>query len=110
MTNKVNRKNYEPKEPQALMVNPKLQEIEGTEHLQVIKTDRELRLEGRKQHHCIGSRHYIEKALRGYNAVNYKGYTFFFSPTLTLLETSGKYNSRTPEVIKNELLTLIKAG
>lgn len=110
LTNKVNRKNYVPSEPKPLPVHPKLRALEGTENLELIKTDRDLKAEGRKQSHCIGSKSYILQCQRGYQALNYKGYTFFLDSKLRINQTHGKHNRHTPENVRSELLQLLKAA
>ena len=110
LTNKINRKNYTPKEPLQLPVAPKLLTLERTvDNLKVIKTDRELKAEGRSQSHCIGSSSYIKQCIRGYQALNYKGYTFFLTPQLDIDQTYGKFNRETPMDVQYELKKLLRA-
>jgi hypothetical protein len=109
LLNKINRKNYTPSDPNYFPVNETLLEAEKLDDkLKVIKSDRELRAEGRKQNHCIGSKNYIESCFRGSQAANYKGYTFYLDSNLNIRETSGKFNQGTPEKIKTEFIELIK--
>lgn len=108
LTNKQNRRDYVPSEPTPLPVHPKLKKLSGTPELKLITTDRELRAEGRKQSHCIGSKQYLDACKQGYQVLNYKGYTFFLRPDLKISETHGRHNNCTPEPIRNELQTLIQ--
>lgn len=110
LINKQNRRTYSPKEAEVLPASPEILRLEGTPHLKLIKTDQDLRREGREQSHCIGSKHYLELARRGYQALRYKGYTFFLSPSLDIVQTNGRHNSCTPLSIQHELLTLIKSA
>lgn len=87
-------------------VDPKLLEIQNKD-LKIIKSDRELRGEGRRQSHCIGGDYYINKMRQGHQALNFKGYTFYLDPNLNILETSGRHNCYTPDEIKKELIELI---
>lgn len=108
LTNKINRKSYDG-DGNAFPQDAVLQALSGNlEHYHYITSDKELRAEGRKQRHCIGSKHYIAQCFSGYQACHYKGYTFFFNPELDLMETHGKYNAATPDKIQNELLTVIE--
>lgn len=109
LINKTNRKEYVPSEPTALPVHPTLLKLQGTKHLKLIKTDRDLKREGREQSHCIGSKMYMDKMLRGYQALRFKEHTFFLTPDLKLVEAHGKHNKYTPKHIQDELLSLIEA-
>jgi hypothetical protein len=110
LLNKTNRKAYTPKPPQEFPVHLNLLRLEAdkTKGLTLIKTDKELKTEGRNQSHCIGSKHYIEDCLDGYQALNYKGYTFFLTPDLKIKQTHGRFNSWTPDNIRQELIDLLK--
>jgi hypothetical protein len=108
LTNLENRRDYVPSEPNLLPVSPILASLKGVDALEVIDTDRKLRAEGRKQNHCIGGKHYLDRCRNGYQALNYKGYTFFLSPDLSLVETKGRHNSYTPESVVRELLSYIR--
>lgn len=107
---KLNRKNYVASEPNYFPVHPTIKALEGTEGLSLIEHDRALRAEGRKQGHCIGGRYYQQGCKRGYQALNFKGYTFYLTPTLDISQTNGKHNSYTPDKIRRELITLIKGA
>jgi len=107
LINRLNRKNYTAREPKKLPVNEKLLKIESAPGLTLIKTDKDLRAEGRRQSHCIGSKQYINQCFRGYQALNYKGYTYFLSPELRVQETHGRHNCGTPREVTNELVELI---
>ena len=99
------------KEPLKFPLNETLNKLIGkNEDLKIIENDRQLRAEGKKQRHCIGSEHYIKKCLLGYNALNFKGYTFFLDSENKTIETHGKCNSYTPENIRLELETILKAA
>jgi len=105
------RRHYQPKEPVAFPVHPRLLSLESkVKELRVIKTDKDLRCEGRKQSHCIGSKSYQERCRAGYQAVHFKGYTFFLSPDCELIETHGRHNQRTPENVKQKFIELIEAA
>jgi len=109
LINKLNRKTYCKKDPVLFNLAPEIQKLEGTKNLKLIKSAPELRREGKTQGHCIGSKNYIDACLkRDHQALNYKGYTFFLSPDNRVLETHGKYNSYTPENVRNELKQLIQ--
>jgi len=108
LTNKLNRKLYVPSEPIAFNLSEKLLKLENTPKLRLIKSDRELKAEGRKQSHCIGGADYIKKCLQGYQALNYKNYTFFLSPKNDIIQTNGSHNTTTPDNIENELKKLIQ--
>lgn len=107
LTNKVNRRSYEPKEPTRLSLHPAIAALDGHKDVKLIKTDQDLRREGREQHHCIGSTTYLNRVLRGYQALRFRGYTFFLSPSCEIIETSGRHNSWTPDFVRLELETLI---
>lgn len=107
LINKQNRKDHIPKEPVEFPVHEVLTRIEATPKLRLIKTDQQLRAEGRTQSHCIGAKHYVEDCLSGYQALNFKGYTFLLEPDLRLAETHGRHNTTTPETIQSELMELI---
>lgn len=107
LTDKMNRKTYSPREAVQLPMNEKLLKIESkiqdSNILKLVKTDQDLRREGRQQSHCIGGKHYLEKCFRGYQALRFKGYTFFLTPDLKIDQTNGKRNAWTPENIRTEL-------
>ena len=107
--NQINKKTYSKKEEIQFPTSEKLLKIENTEHLKLIKKPSDLRAEGRTQGHCIGSKHYITQCYQGYQALNYKGYTFFLSPNLEIDQTHGKHNCSTPDHIQEELENLISA-
>jgi len=109
LTNKMNRKNHVPSEPRPLPVHPTIDKLRNVKSLKVIDTDRELRAEGRKQSHCIGGSDYIKQCLSGYQALNYKGYTFLLTPSLDISAAYGRFNSHTPDKVRSELLALIAA-
>lgn len=117
MVNKENRRTAPASEPKAFPVHPRLIELRNEliefdqTHLRLIKTDRELRAEGRSQNHCIGKPRmgYLKKCFSGYQALNFKGYTFFLCPDLKVIEAHGKHNSVTPSEIQKELIDLIAA-
>jgi len=109
LTNLENKKDYTPSEPKMLPVLPQIAKLEGTKDLRIIDTEGKLRAEGRRQSHCIGGRQYIEQCRQGYQALNYKGYTFFYSPECELIDAYGKYNAHTPDQIITELNELIAA-
>lgn len=80
--------------------------------ISVIKNQGDLKKESRKMKHCIGQNNmgYHEKIIKkGYQALNFKGYTFFLNPDLTINETHGKNNMSTPDNIKNELIEILEA-
>lgn len=104
LVNRINKKTYSPKEPVALPIPNKLKTITN-KHLTLITTDRELRAEGKRQNHCIGT--YVKNCLGGNVALNYKGYTFLLSSDLRVLQTNGKCNISTPIDIQNELEKLV---
>jgi len=114
LINKLNRKNNTPSEPQPLPVTETILKLERIPALKgeinLIKTVKDLRAEGKRQGHCIGSKMYINRCKRGYQALNFKGHTFLLDPRNQLVEAHGKYNSYTPETIKNELNELINEG
>jgi hypothetical protein len=110
LTNVENRRTYVPSEPKLLPVLEPVARLVGTiEGLEIIDTEQKLRAEGRRQHHCIGSATYVNRCRQGYQALNYKGYTFFLSPQGQILETHGKYNRSTPETVRDELEQLLTA-
>lgn len=105
-----NNNTYTSPEPIALPVHEKLLELEkSVKELTVLKTVRDIRAEGRKQNHCIGQKEmgYIDRCLNGFQALNYKGYTFFLSPDLKVRCAYGKYNRHCPSEIKDEFTELI---
>lgn len=108
LLNLANRKERCPSEPVRFPVHPKLAQI-SHEDLLIIDSAQKLRAEGRKQSHCIGGRDYQAKCRTGYQALNFKGYTFFLSPDLRVLQTHGRFNSPTPQNIINDLTQLIGA-
>lgn len=110
LVNRLNRKNYAPKEPTELPVSKTLLKLEGTKDLTLIKTDRELKAEGRRQSHCIGSSGYLHGCMKGNQVLNYKGHTFYLTQGLDLIEVHGRHNQHTPEKIRKELFDLIKAA
>lgn len=103
LVNKMNRKEYTPKEPVKFPVSPVFMMLHGIKDLRLITTDFELRAEGRKQSHCIGSPMYMQGCMRGNHALNYKGYTFYLDSNMRLIETHGKHNASTPDEITEEL-------
>lgn len=108
--NDLNRKVYSKKEEVPFPVNDKLIQAESKaekNELTVIKLPSQLRGEGRKQGHCIGSKHYIDQCYKGKQALNYKGYTYLLNNDLSVCETHGKYNCHTPEKVTQELYKLI---
>jgi len=108
LVNKMNRKTYEPSEPEVFPTHPAIEALRGTEGLRIIDTDRKLRAEGRSQHHCIGSSGYINMCRNGYQALHYKGYTFLLHPDCGLYETYGSCNASTPYQLIGELESLIQ--
>lgn len=108
LLNKLNRKDYVPSEPKLFPLSEKALKLKNVPHLKLITNDRELKSEGKRQSHCIGSPSYIEACKAGSHALNYKGYTFFLSNDLEIKQTHGSYNSHTPEKIRNELIEIIK--
>lgn len=111
LINKEKRKNYVPSEPIEFPYHPILDQVESMlDKCRVIRTDQELRAEGRKQSHCIGSKMYQDKMRRGYNAIHYKGHTFLLDSELQLVEAHGRHNSHTPEkLIRDIELAINKA-
>lgn len=109
LKNKINRKNYTPRPPVEFPVHKDLLALESKKikGLRLIKTDQALRAEGRRQSHCIGSKNYIESCKRGYQALNYKGYTFFLTPELNISQTYGRFNVSTPRELRLELEGLL---
>lgn len=110
LVNKQNRRTAVPRVAKEFPINERLLGLENVPNLRLIKNDNQLRAEGRRQSHCIGSRGYIEDCLNGYHALNYKGYTFFLTPSLGLVETHGRHNTPTPESVEDELIKLIDAA
>src|SRR5690606_30650622 len=104
-----------PKNWTAYKVNEKLLKLEENLNkekivIKVIKNQGDLKKESRVMNHCIGQERmgYHEKILmRNYQALNYKGFTFFLNPYLSINQTHGKHNSYTPDNIKQELIKLI---
>jgi len=92
-----------PDEILSLTGDPKI-----AKHLTLIESPQALRIEGKRQGHCIGGKHYVDSLKQGFVAFNYKGYTFYLDPSLTLRETKGKHNSWTPEDITSELFKRVK--
>jgi len=81
--------------------------------LTVIKSQGDLKREGRTMKHCIGQNAmgYHSKILtQNYQAVNYKNYTFFLNPDLTINQTYGKHNSSTPRELRAEFETILKSA
>lgn len=111
LTNKANKKAHisTPREVALFPIHPVLEALKGIKGVSLITTATELRIEGRKQEHCIGGKQYVDCCLRGHQVLNYKGYTFFLRPDLTLEQTKGKYNSITPIGLIEELKELILA-
>lgn len=107
LVNKTNRKAYSPSAPIELPVHPVVAGLDRIKEVKLIRTVQDLRREGREQSHCIGSKGYIEKARGGHQALRYKGYTFWLSPQLDILQSNGKHNSRTPAQIEYELRSLL---
>lgn len=108
--NDLNRKVYVKKEEVPFPVNEKLIQAESKcekGELSVIKLPSQLRGEGRKQGHCIGSKHYIDQCHQGKQALNFKGYTYLLNNDLSVYETHGKYNCNTPDSVTEELYKLI---
>lgn len=103
--NKINRKEYSPAEPKTFPIPERLKKLAPkVKGLRLIENDVQLRREGRKQGHCIGSNHYIKQCLLdGDIPLNYKGYTFLLSSDLSLIECSGKHNAPVPSDIIKEL-------
>ena len=108
LLNLSNRKDRSPSEPIRFPVHPKLSAI-SHEDFTILDAPQKLRAEGRRQNHCIGGRDYQQKCRSGYQALNFKGYTFFLSPDLRVLQTHGRFNSPTPQNIINDLNELIGA-
>lgn len=106
--NKTNRQNYQPKEPMNLNLNERLLKLQHLKDIKLIKTVKELRKEGREQHHCIGSKEYIKNAIyNNFQALRYKNFTFWLDKNCNIIQTSGKYNKSTPIDLINELNNLI---
>lgn len=97
-----------PSEPVAVPLHSRIKALDGLKDIRLVKTVADMRKEGRSQSHCIGSEHYIRSLFKGYQALNYKGYTFYLDPNLNIVETKGSHNRATPYEIQNELLNLIK--
>jgi hypothetical protein len=108
LTNRQNRRTYEPREPEQFPVAEPVRRLVGVEGVEVLDSDRKLRAEGRRQHHCIGSADYLNRCRQGYHAVNFKGYTFFLNQRGEILETHGKYNSPTPTSVMLELSEMLR--
>lgn len=107
LTNRTNRKTYEPREPEAFPVAEHVRALANIEGVELLDTDRKLRAEGRRQSHCIGGSAYINRCRKGYHALNYKGYTFFLDTGGAILETRGKHNSGTPISVQDELMSML---
>lgn len=110
LTNKQNRIIYAPSEPVRVPLHAAL--IKAKElvpnDLDLIDTVARMRKEGRSQSHCIGSKHYIDSLFVGYQACNYKGYTFYLNPRLEVVETKGSHNRATPSSIINEFNNILQ--
>jgi hypothetical protein len=106
------RKDYTPSKPIDLPVSEKLLKLEfKTDKLKVMKTVQDMRKEGRQQSHCIGQKNmgYISRCLNeSYQTVNFKGFTFFLNPDLSINTTNGRHNSSTPDNVRDELTKLIR--
>jgi hypothetical protein len=113
LTNKINRKSYNPREVVPLKLSPEILRLETLNDIKkdliLIKTDQDLRREGRQQGHCIGSKSYMNQVLMGYQALRFKDHTFFLSPENKIIEAHGRHNTYTPTEIKTELEKLISA-
>jgi hypothetical protein len=105
-----------PREWPSYDVNPILLSLEGELNkdkpiFKLIKSQGDLKKEGRSQKHCIGNDRmgYHERILnKGYQAFNFKGHTFFVDPSLKVVEAHGYRNAYTPSEIKNEIERIIK--
>jgi len=102
----------EPKVESVFPYSPIVNLIQVPENrtLTILDTPSKLRREGKNQGHCIGGASYIADCKRGYIALNYAGYTFYFSRDLQLISTSGKYNSATPQNLRAELVHAVAAA
>lgn len=113
--NRAEKTDYTPRAWVAYSVNEKLLSLENEINkdkkiLSVIKNQGDLKKESRKMSHCIGHKDmgYHAKILnKGYQALNYKDYTFFLNPDLSINETHGRHNSSTPDYIRIELEKLL---
>lgn len=112
LVNRQNRKTYVPREPELLPLHPSVERLKtkGIEELSVIDSVQKLRAEGRRQSHCIGGENYIRLCKQGYQALNFKGFTFLLTPDLSLRETKGRHNSMTPDSVVRELTSLLQVG
>jgi hypothetical protein len=108
LTNRQNRRTYEPREPEQFPVAEPVRQLAAVEGVELLDTDRKLRAEGRRQHHCIGGAHYLNRCRQGYHALNYKGFTFFLNPRGEILETHGRFNSPTPTSVMLELSAMLR--
>lgn len=112
LTNLQNARTYEPKPAVEFELSKEVLALTDkvpSKELTIIRTDKQLRSEGRKQNHCIGSSDYISQCMQGYQALNYKGYTFFLTPDNKIDQTQGKHNCSTPWEYREELETLLAA-
>lgn len=108
LTNIQNKKTRVPSEARKFHVAEKLQKINHKD-LNLLDDSQKLRAEGRRQNHCIGGLDYQKKCSLGYQALNFKGYTFFLSPSLEIVQTNGRFNCQTPDSVISELKTLLSA-
>lgn len=107
LANLLNKKVYEPRGLEPLPTHPHVLSLVGNEHLTIIDTVKALRAEGRRQSHCIGGADYIRLCKLGYQALNYRGFTFLLTPLLEIREAKGKHNSPVPGSVYNEFAMLI---
>jgi len=107
LTAKMNRVDYKPSEPVQFPIQPFIKTLQNEPDLKLLDTDRKLRAEGRRQHHCIGSREYIDGCIGGNHALNYRGHTFYLNEQGEILAAHGSRNSPTPWDYKEELSDLI---
>lgn len=111
LTNKMNRPAIDPDAvPYTFDISPRLELLRNHKDVRLLDNPAKLRGEGKKQSHCIGGSDYINQCKNdGFQALNFKGYTFFLDNDLMIDATTGKYNCETPEKIQHELNQLLGA-
>jgi len=104
LVNKANRKVYTPvnRNEEVYNINPRLK---GREDLRPIVNRYQLRAEGRRQSHCIGSHGaYHDRIVSNQNqAFNFKGYTFYTTYDLKVIAAHGAHNRPVPGSVYKEL-------